>query len=61
MSEKIESIRAETLKRISDAGTLQDLEDIRVRALGRKGLLTEILRGISEAPAEERRVLGHPG
>jgi phenylalanyl-tRNA synthetase alpha chain len=58
MSEKIESIRAETLKRISDVDALQDLEDIRVKALGRKGLLTEILRAISEAPPEERRTLG---
>ncbi len=42
------------------AGTraLQELEDIRVRLLGKKGELTAVLRGMGALSAEERPVIG---
>ncbi len=38
-----------------------ELEELRVRHLGRKAELTTILRGISELPAEERGPVGKAG
>lgn len=58
MQEKLEQIRSEALEKAAEAGSLQALEEVRVRMLGRKGLLTELLRGVSEAPPEQRPALG---
>ena len=57
-SGKIESLQQESLaavEKIADAGAL---EEFRVKWLGRKGVLTDVLRGVSEAPPEERPALG---
>ncbi len=57
MEKKLEAIRAETAERIKQAHTLEDLEGIRVRVLGRKGELTGILRSLGElSPAERARM-----
>ncbi|MBF0322277.1 MAG: phenylalanine--tRNA ligase subunit alpha, partial [Magnetococcales bacterium] len=40
------------------ARSLADLDQVRVRFLGRKGSLTQILRGLGEVPATERPLLG---
>ncbi len=58
MQDKIEQIRATALEEIAQANALQALEQARVKFLGRKGALTDILRGLREAPPEERPVLG---
>jgi phenylalanyl-tRNA synthetase alpha chain len=58
MRERLEAIKNEAIERIASSETLDALEEIRVRTLGRKGALTEILRGISQAPPEERPTLG---
>lgn len=58
MKEKIEEIRSTALADIKAAESLQELESIRVRVLGRKGSLTEVLRGVSQAPPELRPELG---
>lgn len=36
----------------------RDVEEVRVRYLGRKGSLTEAVRGLRDVPAEERPVVG---
>jgi phenylalanyl-tRNA synthetase alpha chain len=58
MLERIEEIRAEAATAIGAAGSTAELEELRVRHLGRKAELTSILRGISELPAEERGKVG---
>src|SRR4051794_41805208 len=58
MVERIEEIRAEASAAIEGAGTSGELEDLRVRYLGRKAELTSILRGIAELPPEERGAVG---
>ena len=58
MQEKLKQIREDTLAEISEAGDLRSLEDTRVKVLGRKGQLTEILRGLGSAAPEERRAIG---
>jgi phenylalanyl-tRNA synthetase alpha chain len=58
MLERIEEIRAEATSAIEGAGSSAELEELRVRYLGRKAELTSILRGIAELPQEERGAVG---
>jgi phenylalanyl-tRNA synthetase alpha chain len=58
MLERIEEIRGEAGAAIEGAGDTAELEELRVRYLGRKAELTAILRGIGELPAEERGGVG---
>lgn len=58
MLETIEKLRAQALAEIAGAGSLRDAEDLRVKYLGRKGELTGLLRGVSEAPQDQRPALG---
>ena len=46
MEEKLNTLLTESLNEISQASSENDLEEIRVKILGRKGLLTGILRSL---------------
>jgi len=56
--EQIENIRVEATEAIVDAGSSAALEELRVKYLGRKAELTQILRGIAQLPPEERGPVG---
>jgi len=58
MLDRIEEIGAEATAAIEAASGTADLEELRVRYLGRKAELTAILRGIADLPAEERGAVG---
>jgi phenylalanyl-tRNA synthetase alpha chain len=58
MLERIEEIREEASGAIGAASGTAELEELRVRYLGRKAELTGILRGVAELPAEERGKVG---
>ncbi|HET7509208.1 MAG TPA: phenylalanine--tRNA ligase subunit alpha [Solirubrobacterales bacterium] len=58
MLERIEEIRAEAGAAIEGAASSAELEELRVRYLGRKAELTSVLRGIAELPQEERGQVG---
>jgi phenylalanyl-tRNA synthetase alpha chain len=58
MLERIEEIRGEAVAAIGAAGSSAELEELRVRYLGRKAELTSILRGIAELAPEERGKVG---
>jgi phenylalanyl-tRNA synthetase alpha chain len=58
MLERIEEIRGEAAAAIAAASSSAELEELRVRHLGRKAELTTILRGISELPEAERGAVG---
>ncbi len=55
--ENTDRLRDELLARIAVAD-LGELEDIRVRALGRSGRITELMKGIGALPADRRRTAG---
>ncbi|MET4805598.1 phenylalanine--tRNA ligase subunit alpha [Limibacillus sp. MBR-115] len=57
MSE-LEKLRAELGKRIEGAGDLQSLEQLRIEALGKKGLITQQMKSLGQLDAEERRLRG---
>jgi phenylalanyl-tRNA synthetase alpha chain len=58
MLDRIEEIGVEAAAAVEAAGGTVELEELRVRYLGRKAELTTILRGIAELPAEERGKVG---
>lgn len=58
MREKLETIKTEALEKIAAATDIGEVNDFRVRYLGKKGELTAILRGMGSLTAEERPVIG---
>ena len=55
---QIERIREDALAAIAAARTTQELEDARVRFLGRKAELPNLLRGVADLPPQERGAVG---
>ncbi len=58
MSDEIAQIRQEAEAAIAAAKTSPELEDLRVRFLGRKAQLPQLLRGVGELPPQERGRVG---
>lgn len=58
MREKLQQLEVEALERIGRAADGKELQEIRVFYLGKKGSLTEVLRGMGRIPAEERPAIG---
>jgi phenylalanyl-tRNA synthetase alpha chain len=58
MIERIEQLRAEGEAAIADASGTDALEQARVRFLGRKAELPNMLRGVAQLPPEERGAVG---
>ena len=56
--QELKALEASALPAIEGAGDPEALEQIRIRILGRKGELTEILRGLGALPPEIRREVG---
>ena len=61
MLERINAIREEAEAAIAAASEAADLEQLRVRYLGRKAELTGILRGIGDLEASQRGPVGKTG
>ena len=58
MREELNKIRENVIKMLSEVKDLKELEDIRLKILGKKGELTSILRGMGALAAEERPKIG---
>jgi phenylalanyl-tRNA synthetase alpha chain len=58
MQERVERLRAEAEAAIVSAPSSDAVQELRIKYLGRKSELTEILRGIAELPAEQRGPVG---
>lgn len=58
MEQKIITIKEEALCDIDAATSLDALEQLRVSILGKKGSLTQILRGMKDVSPEDRPVIG---
>jgi phenylalanyl-tRNA synthetase alpha chain len=54
----LDELRQEAESAIASAGSPGELEELRVRYLGRKSVLTQALRSIGELPPEERGPVG---
>ena len=58
MSERIAEIRAEAEQAIATAHDTHTLQDVRIRFLGRKAELPNLLRSVAQLPATERAATG---
>ncbi len=58
MKDRLHVMKEEAMQVLSEVNNQQQLEDIRITYLGKKGALTEILRAMSTLSAEERPVIG---
>ena len=56
--ENLDQLREELLASVTGADSLEALEEIRVSALGRKGRVTELMKGLGGLDPEERRAAG---
>lgn len=58
MRERLEKIKNESVYELDNVESMQQLEEIRVKYLGKKGLLTQLLRGMGQLSPEERPIVG---
>ncbi|MBE0415598.1 MAG: phenylalanine--tRNA ligase subunit alpha [Dehalococcoidia bacterium] len=58
MIEKLDEIKSNAIDELSSLQSIKELEDWRVRYLGKKSALTQILRGLASRPLEERKAVG---
>ena len=59
MQEKLSKMLEEAREQLNKAASLADTEEIRVKVLGKKGQLTEILRSMGKLPPEEKKGAGN--
>lgn len=58
MHSQIEQIKKETQSKIQSSETLAQIEEIKISILGKKGILTDLLKGISQLPADQKPQMG---
>lgn len=58
MKQQLEAIRAAALEALQSAADAKEIDELRVRFLGKKGELTAILKQMGKLSAEERPVIG---
>ncbi|MGO4888652.1 phenylalanine--tRNA ligase subunit alpha [Anaerobacillus sp. MEB173] len=58
MKERLQELQQEAVTLVEEANDLKRLQEIRVAYLGKKGPITEVLRGMGKLSAEERPVIG---
>ena len=58
MKDLIENIRKEAGRLLETISSVEELENLRVKYLGKKGELTNVLKGLGKASPEERPVIG---
>ncbi|MCM3743557.1 phenylalanine--tRNA ligase subunit alpha [Sporosarcina luteola] len=58
MEQQLQQLKEEALTKIQEASTVKELNDVRVAYLGKKGPITDLLKGMGKLPAEERPKMG---
>lgn len=58
MQEELKAIQEEALAKVKETSDLKELQEIKVAYLGKKGSLTQVLRGMGKLSPEERPVVG---
>lgn len=59
MEEKLKALQAEAMQQIDEAAhSMQALQDVRVKYLGKKGEVTALLKGLGKLSPEERPKMG---
>jgi phenylalanyl-tRNA synthetase alpha chain len=58
MKQRLEALKQEAQQELEQVNDMQQLNELRIKYLGKKGPLTEVLRGMGALSAEERPVIG---
>lgn len=58
LKESLEQMRNEVIVKIKEAKEVKEIEDIRVEFLGKKGKITEVLKGLKDLSIEEKKEVG---
>src|SRR5690606_34868949 len=58
MEQQLKQLEQEALAKIADAADLKALNDVRVAYLGKKGPITDLLKGMGKLSPEERPKMG---
>src|SRR3990167_5716392 len=58
MEERIQNLKNEALAQIVGAETIEEIENLRITYLGRKGELNTIIASLTELPTERRAQVG---
>ena len=58
MLEKLSRLREDVLEKLNNVGNLDELNDLKVKFLGKKGEFTAIMKGMAEIAAEKRAEFG---
>lgn len=61
MEEKLQSLEETATNEVKEAADLEELEELRIKYLGKNGEVTEILQNIGDLPPEQRPVVGKLG
>jgi phenylalanyl-tRNA synthetase alpha chain len=56
--EDLDALRSDLLSAVARADDAQALEDVRVAALGRKGSVTALMKGLGAVEASQRKIVG---
>ncbi len=54
----LKNLESEAMKRISKAGSLEALNEVRILYLGKKGSITAVLKTLGTLPVDERKLIG---
>ena len=58
MKKKLLEVKEKALRSLSEVNDLKQLDDARIRILGKKGELTGLMKGMGKLSKEERPVIG---
>jgi phenylalanyl-tRNA synthetase alpha chain len=58
VKEELKTIEKEALENIEKVTDMKNLQDVRVKYLGKKGSITKVLRGMGKLSKEERPIVG---
>ena len=58
MLDKLNDLEQKALRQIKEIDQIQELNDLRIKLLGRKGELTQLLRGLKDLPPDQRAQVG---
>ncbi len=58
MKERLQQLQNDALTALRSSSSLKELQALRVQVLGKKGSLTEVMKGMRDLSAEDRPVIG---